>query len=132
VRRMVQHPARRLANGHLGRKYQDVVKLRLQVRQIEARMFQPGDPIRLSKLGEDRIKRAPSKNRQVVRGTGGQGSSPTCRSRFTFDGMKHPVSLHLTYIELVDAKDNTNQGGNEGAVTKSTTRHWAGCCAVPQ
>jgi len=31
-----------LANGHLGRKYQDVLKLRLQVRQIEARMFQPG------------------------------------------------------------------------------------------
>jgi hypothetical protein len=41
-----------LANGHLGRKYQDVLKLRLQVRQAEARMFQPGDPIRLSKLGE--------------------------------------------------------------------------------
>jgi len=98
-----------LANGHLGRKYQDVLKLRLQVRQIEARMFQPGDPIRLSKLGEDRIKRAPSKTGRVVRGTGGQGSSQHA-VRVQFDGMKQPVSLHLSYIELVDAKDNTNQG----------------------
>ena len=98
-----------LANGRLGRMYQDVLKLRLQVRQAEARMFQPGDPIRLSKLGEDRIKRAPSKTGRVVRGTGGQGSSQHA-VRVQFDGMKHPVSLHLSYIELVDAKDNTNQG----------------------
>ncbi len=98
-----------LANGLLGRKYQDVLKLRLQVRQIEARMFQPGDPIRLSKLGEDRIKRAPSKTGRVVRGTGSQRSSQNA-VRVQFDGMKHPVSLHLSYIELLDAKDTTNEG----------------------
>ena len=101
-----------LANGHRGRKYQDVLKLRLQARQMEARMFQPGDPIRLSKLGEDRIKRAPSKTGRVVRGTGGQGSSQHA-VRVQFDGMKYPVSLHLTYIELLDAKGTTNEGEME-------------------
>jgi hypothetical protein len=98
-----------LANGHLGRKYQDVLTLWLQVRQTEARMFQPGDPIRLSKLGEDRIKRPPSKTGRVVRGTGGRGSSQHA-VRVQFDGMKHPVNLHLSYIELLDPKDNTNAG----------------------
>ncbi len=92
-------------NNHLSR---DMLKLRL-VRQAEARMFQPGDPIRLSKLGESRIKRAPSKTGRVVRGTGSQRTSQNA-VRVRFDGMKYPVSLHLSYIELLDAKDTTNEG----------------------
>ena len=101
-----------LANGHPDRKYQDVLEDWLQVRQTEARMFQPGDPIRLSKLGEDRIKRPPSKTGRIVRGTGGRGSSQHA-VRVQFDGMKHPVSLHLSYIELLDAKHTTNEGEME-------------------
>src|SRR6266404_2163072 len=73
------------------------------------RMFQPGDPIRLSKLGESRMKRAPSKTGRVLRGTGSQRSSQNA-IRVQFDGMKYPVSLHLSYIELLDAKDTTNEG----------------------
>jgi hypothetical protein len=72
------------------------------------RMFQPGDPIRLSKLGESRMKRAPSKTGRVLRGTGSQRSSQNA-IRVQFDGMKYPVSLHLSYIELLDAKDTTNE-----------------------
>jgi hypothetical protein len=98
-----------LADGHPGQKYQDVFRHWLQVRQTEARMFQPGDPIRLSKLGEDRIKRPPSKTGTIVRGTGGRGPSQHA-VRVQFDGMKHPVSLHLSYIELLDPKDDTNPG----------------------
>jgi hypothetical protein len=96
-------------NDHLSRMYQDVFKLRTQVRQAEARMFQPGDPIRLSTLGESRMKRAPSKTGRVVRGTGSQRSSQNA-VRVQFDGMKNPVSLHLSYIELLDAKDPANEG----------------------
>ena len=98
-----------LANGHLGRKYQDVLKLRLQVRQIEAQMFQPGDPIRLSKLGESRIKRAPSKTGTVLSGTGTQRSSQNA-VRVQFDGMKNPMSLHRSYVEPLDANETTNEG----------------------
>jgi hypothetical protein len=98
-----------LANGHPDRKYQNVLKDWLQVRQTEARMFQPGDPIRLSKLGEERIKRPPSKTGRIVRGTGGRGSSQHA-VRVQFDGMKYPVNLHLSYIERLHPKDNTNAG----------------------
>src|SRR6266436_1470246 len=105
-------PGPELADGHTRRKYQDALKHLLQVRQTEARMFQPGDPIRLSKLGEDRIKRPPSKTGRIVRGTGGRGSSQHA-VRVQFDGMKHPVSLHLSYIELLDPRDNTNEGEME-------------------
>jgi hypothetical protein len=100
---------RELANARLGRKYQDVLKHWLQVRQTEALMFQPGDPIRLSKLGEDRIKRPPSKTGRIVRGTGGRGSSQHA-VRVQFDGLKHPVSLHVSYIELLDRKIIPNAG----------------------
>jgi hypothetical protein len=70
--------------------------------------FKPGDPIRLSKLGESRIKRAPSKTGTVVRGTGNQRSWSQNAVRVQFDGMKYPVSLHRSYIEAQD-KDATNE-----------------------
>ena len=97
----------------------DSGELSMTARQIAAtkvegqmKVHQPGDPIRLSKLGESRIKRAPSKTGTVLRGTGPQRSSQNA-VRVQFDGMKNPVSLHLSYIELLDAKDNTNEGEME-------------------
>ena len=60
--------------------------------------FQPGDQVRLSKLGESRMKRAPAKIGKVV-GAGNRNFSPNI-VRVQFDGMKRPVSLHRTYIEL--------------------------------
>jgi hypothetical protein len=59
--------------------------------------FRPGDPVRLSKLGESRMKRAPAKTGKVV-GAGNRNFSPNI-VRVQFDGMKRPVSLHRTYIE---------------------------------
>ena len=59
--------------------------------------FQPGDTVRLSKLGESRMKRAPAKTGKVV-GAGHRNFSPNI-VRVQFDGMKRPVSLHRTYIE---------------------------------
>ena len=70
---------------------------------------QPGDPIRLSKLGESRIERAPSKTGTVLRGTGTQRSSQNA-VRVQFDGMKNPMSLHRSYIEPLDANETTNEG----------------------
>jgi hypothetical protein len=61
--------------------------------------FQPGDPVRLSKLGESRMKRAPAKTGKIV-GAGNRNLNPNI-VRVQFDGMKHPVSLHRTYIEPV-------------------------------
>ena len=77
--------------------------------QAEARMFQPGVSIRLSKLGESRMKRAPSKTGRVLRGTGSQRSSQNA-VRVQFDGMKNPVSLHRSYIEPLDANETTSEG----------------------
>jgi len=93
--------------------------------QAEAQMFQPGVSIRLSKLGESRMRRAPSKTGRVLRGTGSQRSSQNA-VRVQFDGMKHPVSLHLSYIELLHATDNGSGRANERAATKSKSS-WAGC-----
>jgi len=62
--------------------------------------FQPGDPIRLSKLGESRMKRAPSKTGRIV-GVAGDRNISQNVVRIQFDGMKRPVSLHRTYIEPV-------------------------------
>ena len=59
--------------------------------------FQPGDTVRLSKLGESRMKRAPAKTGKVVE-AGNRNFSPNI-VRVQFDGMKRPVSLHRTYIE---------------------------------
>jgi hypothetical protein len=59
--------------------------------------FQPGDTVRLSKLGESRMKRAPAKTGKIV-AAGNRNLSPNI-VRVQFDGMKRPVSLHRTYIE---------------------------------
>jgi hypothetical protein len=59
--------------------------------------FQPGDTVRLRKLGESRMKRAPAKTGKVV-GAGNRNFSPNI-VRVQFDGMKRPMSLHRTYIE---------------------------------
>jgi hypothetical protein len=91
-------------------------ELRMTARQIAAtkgevqmNVHQPGDPIRLSKLGESRIKRAPSKTGTVLRGTGSQRSSRNA-VRVQFDGMKTPVSLHRSYIEPLDANETSSEG----------------------
>jgi hypothetical protein len=60
--------------------------------------FEPGDSVRLSKLGESRMKRAPSKTGKVL-GVGVKRLSQDV-VRVQFDGMKSPMSLHRTYIEL--------------------------------
>ena len=100
--------------GH--RDSPDSGELSTTARQIAAtkgegqmNIHQPGDPIRLSKLGESRIKRARSKTGMVVRGTGTQRSSQNA-VRVRFDGMKNPVSLHRSYIEPLDANETTNEG----------------------
>ena len=94
----------------------DSGELSMTARQIAAtkvegqmKVHQPGDPIRLSKLGESRIKRAPSKTGTVLRGAGTQRSSQNA-VRVQFDGMKNPVSLHRSYIEPLDANETTNEG----------------------
>jgi hypothetical protein len=64
--------------------------------------FQPGDPVRLSKLGELRIRRAPSKTGKVV-GKAGTTKSSQNTIRVLFDGMSYPVSMHRTYIEPLNS-----------------------------
>jgi hypothetical protein len=102
--------------SHRHRDNPDSGELRMTARQIAAtkgevqmNVHQPGDPIRLSKLGESRIKRAPSKTGTVLRGTGTQRSSRNA-VRVQFDGMKNPVSLHRSYIEPLDANEITGEG----------------------
>jgi hypothetical protein len=102
--------------SHRHRDNPDSGELRMTARQIAAtkgevqmNVHQPGDPIRLSKLGESRIKRAPSKTGTVLRGTGTQRSSRNA-VRVQFDGMKNPVSLHRSYIEPLDANEITSEG----------------------
>jgi hypothetical protein len=62
--------------------------------------FRPGDTIRLSKLGESRMKRASSKSGRIV-GVARDGKISPNAVRVQFDGMKRPVSLHWTYVEPV-------------------------------
>ncbi len=59
-------------------------------------IFQAGDLVRLSELGERRIKKAPSKTGRVM----GAGKASKLTIRVLFDGMKCPVSLHRSYLEL--------------------------------
>lgn len=59
-------------------------------------IFQMGDQVRLSELGASRIKKAPSKAGRVV----GAGKASKLTIRVLFDGMKYPVSLHQSYLEL--------------------------------
>jgi hypothetical protein len=102
--------------SHRHRDNPDIGELRMTARQIAAtkgevqmNVHQPGDPIRLSRLGESRMKRAPSKTGTVLRGTGTQRSSRNA-VRVQFDGMKNPVSLHRSYIEPLDANETTSDG----------------------
>jgi hypothetical protein len=59
-------------------------------------IFRTGDQVRLSKLGANRIKKAPSTTGRVV----GAGKASKLTIRVLFDGMKSPVSLHQSYLEL--------------------------------
>jgi hypothetical protein len=58
--------------------------------------FQIGDRVHLSELGASRLKKAPSKTGRVV----GAGKASKLAVRVLFDGMKTPVSLHQSYLEL--------------------------------
>ncbi|OKO67377.1 hypothetical protein [Bradyrhizobium sp. NAS96.2] len=66
--------------------------------QTDAPTFRIGDKVRLSQLGADRIRKAPSKTGRVV----GAGKASKLAFRVLFDGMKSPVSLHQSYLELDD------------------------------
>ena len=63
-------------------------------------IFQVGDQVRLSERGASRIKKASSKTGRVV----GAGKASKLTIRVLFDGMKCPVSLHQSYLEL-DERD---------------------------
>ncbi|WP_143278245.1 hypothetical protein [Bradyrhizobium sp. UFLA03-84] len=65
---------------------------------IDAPVFRIGDKVRLSQLGANRIKKAPSKTGRVV----GAGKTSRRAFRVLFDGMRFPVSLHQSYLELDD------------------------------
>ncbi|MCC8942817.1 hypothetical protein H8A99_42025 [Bradyrhizobium sp. Arg68] len=58
--------------------------------------FQIGDRVHLSELGASRLKKAPSKTGRIV----GAGKASKLAVRVLFDGMKTPVSLHQSYLEL--------------------------------
>ena len=55
--------------------------------------FEIGDRVRLSSLGESRIKKPRSKAGKVV----GYGSSKA-RVRVLFDGLSQPTTLHHSYL----------------------------------
>jgi len=57
-------------------------------------VFERGDRVRLSKLGESRVKKPRSKSGRVV----GFGFSDA-RIRALFDGLREPVTLHHSYLE---------------------------------
>jgi hypothetical protein len=59
-------------------------------------IFRMGDRVRLSELGASRLKKAPSKTGRIV----GAGKASKLTIRVFFDGMKRPVSLHQSYLEL--------------------------------
>jgi hypothetical protein len=59
-------------------------------------IFRMGDHVRLSELGASRLKKAPSKTGRIV----GAGKASKLTIRVLFDGMKRPVSLHQSYLEL--------------------------------
>jgi hypothetical protein len=69
--------------------------------QTDVRIFRIGDQVRLSELGATRLKKAPSKTGRVV----GAGTASKLAVRVLFDGMRCPVSLHQSYLELDDRKD---------------------------
>ena len=52
--------------------------------------------VRLSELGASRLKKAPSKTGRIV----GTGKASKLTIRVLFHGMKRPVSLHQSYLEL--------------------------------
>jgi hypothetical protein len=58
------------------------------------RVFEIGDRVRLSRLGETRIRKPRSKSGMVV----GFGFSDT-RIRVLFDGLREPTTLHHSYLE---------------------------------
>jgi hypothetical protein len=64
--------------------------------RVDQPIFQIGDRVRLSELGASRIKKAPSKTGRVI----GAGKVSKLTIRVLFDGMKSPVSLHQSYLEL--------------------------------
>jgi hypothetical protein len=64
-------------------------------------LFEIGDRVCLSRLGESRLKRAPSKAGTVI----GFGFS-AARVRVRFDGLSQPTTLHETYLEKERAKDD--------------------------
>jgi hypothetical protein len=70
--------------------------------------FQPGDPVRLSKLGESRMKRATARIGKIV-GAGAKRRSSQDTLRVHFDGMKNPVSLHRSYIERLKANARNDE-----------------------
>lgn len=66
--------------------------------EITHQIFRIGDQVRLSQLGADRMKKAPSKAGRVV----DAAQTSKLAVRVLFDGMKSPVSLHQSYLELDD------------------------------
>jgi len=60
----------------------------------EKEYFRIGDRVRLSELGRQRMPRNKTTTAKVV----GFGRSDT-RIRIVFDGSRHPVSLHVSYLE---------------------------------
>ncbi|WP_338832288.1 hypothetical protein [Bradyrhizobium sp. 27S5] len=62
----------------------------------EQPIFQIGDRVHLSELGASRMKRALYTTGSVV----GAGKASKLAVRVLFDGMKTPVSLHQSYLEL--------------------------------
>ena len=59
-------------------------------------IFRMGDRVRLGELGASRLKKAPSKTGRIA----GAGKASKLTIRVLFDGMKRPVSLHQSYLEL--------------------------------
>ncbi|TKV73674.1 hypothetical protein FDV58_36305 [Bradyrhizobium elkanii] len=67
---------------------------------VDEPIFQIGDRVHLSELGTSRLKKAPAKTGRVV----GAGKASKLAFRVLFDGMKTPVSLHQSYLELDNGK----------------------------
>lgn len=64
--------------------------------QTDQPIFRVGDQVRLNELGTSRMKKARSKTGRVI----GSGKNSKQTIRVLFEGLKTPVSLHQSYLEL--------------------------------